>query len=104
MIFGGLEFILLPLLFGAAVAVVAYLTFSVFVEWFTGEGALTEEQARDVEDVIKFSMKTRNSDEYVQAVYDPISKKVIKKRVVKGETVSSDVKEAHDENEIVEYP
>ena len=104
MIFGGLEFIILGALFGAAVIVVSFLTFPAMREWFySGEGVLTEGEARNVEDVIRVSMKGRNENEYVRAVYDPVTGKVIKKSIIRGESVSSDVKNAHEDNKIIEY-
>lgn len=110
MLLGGLEFLLFPLVKGlfiggaiAAAVTIAYLTFEVFRDWFTeNKYVLSQTDTKKVAYSVKTAIET-GQVAYVQGFFDTDKNEVIKQRVMRPESVASDVEQLHQSGKIVVY-
>jgi hypothetical protein len=87
---------------GAAVVVIAYLTYNFIVNWFRNRSAIQEQNKDNIAFTIKENLQSGNYT-VVQGIFNRRTEELVDSQVIETKELDNKMSEIHSENKMVLY-
>jgi hypothetical protein len=87
---------------GAAVVVIAYLTYNFIVNWFRNRSAIQEQDKDNIAFTIKENLQSGNYT-VVQGIFNRRTEELVDSQVIETKELDNKMSEIHSENKMVLY-